>query len=124
MTTGSTGTIEWRDLTVEDAAAVRDFYQSVVGWTHSPISMGDYDDYAMVTPEGDTIAGICHARGSNAELPPQWLMYIAVADLDESLARSESLGGKIISGPRSMGSDRYCIIGDPAGAAVALYQKG
>ena len=124
MTTESTGAIEWRDLTVEDATAVRDFYQSVVGWTHSPISMGDYDDYAMVNAEGDTIAGICHAQGSNAKLPPQWLMYITVAHLDESLAQSESLGGKIISGPHSMGSDRYCIIADPAGAAVALYQKG
>jgi len=124
MANASIGTIEWRDLTVEDATSIRDFYQSVVGWTHTPISMGDYDDYAMVTANGDTIAGICHAKGSNAEIPPQWLMYITVADLDESLAQSQALGGKIIGGPRCMGSDRYCIIADPAGATVALYQKG
>jgi len=124
MVNASIGTIEWRDLTVEDATSIRDFYQSVVGWTHTPISMGDYDDYAMVTANGDTIAGICHAKGSNAEIPPQWLMYITVADLDESLAQSQALGGKVISGPRDIGSDRYCIIADPAGATVALYQKG
>ena len=66
MSDKTIGAIEWRDLTVGDAEGVRDFYQEVVGWKASPVSMGDYDDYNVKLPEsGDTIAGICHANRPN-----------------------------------------------------------
>jgi predicted enzyme related to lactoylglutathione lyase len=72
---------------------------------------------------GKTVAGICHARGNNAALPPQWLIYITIADLDQSIAACERLGGKIIAPPRNYGEQgRYCVVQDPTGAAFALYQ--
>lgn len=115
------GQICWRDLTVENADEVRDFYSAVTGWTASPQSMGDYDDYNMTMPEsGETVAGICHARGSNANLPPQWLIYITVEDVEKSAARCRELGGQVIDGPRAMGKSRFCLIRDPAGAVAAL----
>lgn len=116
------GTIAWRDLTVPDAARIRDFYSAVVGWHHEPQSMGDYDDYCMQRPDnGETVAGICHARGSNAKLPPQWLIYITVEDADASAEKAEANGGSIIDGPRDMGGGRFCVIKDPAGAVCALF---
>jgi len=124
MTDSHIGTIGWRDLTVDNADEVRDFYSKVVGWTHEAVCMGDYDDYSMVASNGETVAGVCHARGGNAGLPAQWLMYVTVADLDASLVESEANGGRVVSGPHTMGSDRYCVIADPAGASIALYQKG
>ncbi len=115
------GTIAWQDLTVENAEQVRDFYASLVGWTVKPLSMGDYDDYCMNAPgEGKTVAGVCHARGNNANLPPQWLVYITVGDVEVSARRCVELGGKVIDGPRSMGKQRFCVIQDPAGAVAAL----
>lgn len=117
------GTITWFDLTVPNAEEVRDFYKKVVGWKASPVSMGDYDDYTMSSPESDNaVAGVCHARGGNAGLPPQWLIYITVENVDESAERCVELGGKIISDPKDMGEyGRYCVIQDPAGAVVALF---
>ena len=66
-----TGAITWFDLTVERAEQVRDFYSDVVGWKSEPVEMQGYQDYSMLTPEGRGVAGICHARSANAELPPQ-----------------------------------------------------
>ena len=43
------GQIEWRDLTINDAVGVKDFYSAVVGWTSEPVSMGEYDDFIMKT---------------------------------------------------------------------------
>lgn len=114
------GTIVWHDLTVPQAAAVRDFYAGVIGWNATPQSMGEYDDYNMSTPEGVCVAGVCHRRGPNANLPPQWLMYVSVADVDESATRCKELGGSVIDGPRTMGQHRFCVIQDPAGAVLAL----
>ena len=118
------GQITWRDLTVPNAQEVRDFYSGVVGWGWSGQNMGGYDDFNMLSPEtGETVAGICHARGSNAHLPPQWLVYITVADVDASAERCRKLGGKVLDGPRTMGDARFCVIQDPAGAVAALYGK-
>ena len=69
------GSISWFDLTVQNTEEVRDFYSKVVGWKPEPVSLGDYDDYNMNSPEsGRTVTGICHKKGPNTNLPSQWLL--------------------------------------------------
>lgn len=116
------GSITWRDLTVKDAGKVRDFYAAVVGWKVAEVDMGGYADYSMVAPNGETVAGVCHARGANTGVPPQWLMYVTVADMDESVARCEELGGKVLTPVKALGDGLFAVIQDPAGAVCALYQ--
>ena len=83
--------------------------------------MGGYSDFSMIAAAtGDGVAGICHARGVNADLPPQWLIYFVVEDVDRSAARCVQQGGAVIAGPRSMGASRFCVIRDPGGAVCAL----
>ena len=117
------GTISWRDLTVKNAETVRDFYKEIVGFESSPVDMGEYSDFSMMAPgTEEAVAGICHARGTNADLPPQWLIYFVVEDVDKSATRCEALGGKIVAGPRGLAGGRFCVIRDPAGAVCALFQ--
>lgn len=117
------GTIGWHDLTVDDASGVRDFYASVVGWRPEPVDMGGYEDFNMRLPNRqEAVAGVCHARGTNEGLPAQWLLYVVVEALDESLERCRELGGEVVAGPRGLGGSRYAVIRDPAGAACALYE--
>jgi predicted enzyme related to lactoylglutathione lyase len=115
------GTITWQDLTVADAPGLRDFYAAVVGWTAEPVRMGEYADFTM-NADGEAIAGVCHARGGNADLPAQWLIYITVDDLDHSIEECQRLGGSVIAPPRGLSGGRFCVIRDPAGAVCALYQ--
>lgn len=118
------GSITWFDLTVPDAEKVKDFYNKVVGWKSATVSMGDYNDFNMNSPEsGKTNAGICHKRGTNAQLPSQWLIYITVKSSAESARLCEENGGKVLVGPKEMGGyGRYCVIEDPAGAVCALFE--
>lgn len=120
------GSIAWTDLTVENAEEIRDFYAAVAGWKPSPVEMGDYTDFNMTAPEsGEPKAGVCHARGTNADLPAQWLIYVVVADVDASAERCRELGGAVLAGPKGMGGQgRYCVIRDPAGAVCALWSQG
>ncbi len=122
---GKIGSIGWADLTIENANQLRDFYREVVGWSETSVEMGGYSDFCMNEPlTGNPVAGICHARGLNAELPPVWLIYIIVADLDVSIAKCVELGGEVIAAPRVMGSQgRYCVMRDPAGAVAALFEQ-
>ena len=117
------GSIVWTDLTVPDADRVRDFYAGVVGWKVQPVEMGGYSDYCMnETATGKTVAGVCHARGVNAKVPPAWIVYIVVENLAESLKRVRELGGEVIDGPRTMGSNTFAAIRDPAGAVCGLIE--
>ena len=113
----------WVDLTVENAGTVRDFYEAVVGFETSPVDMDGYSDFSML-PQGSTdpVAGVCHARGSNADIPPAWLVYFTVEDVAASAARCEELGGQLVVPPRGLAGGRFCVVKDPAGAVCALYQ--
>lgn len=119
---GPVGCIGWVDLTVpEDVIApTRDFYRDVIGWTVEEVPMEDgaYADFNMCGSDGNPAAGICHARGSNQDLPPVWMHYLTVADLDESLRRVEAEGGKVLKSVQ--GTYSFAIVEDPIGVPVAL----
>ena len=114
------GKIQWVDLTVPDAPRVRNFYKAVVGWEPSGVDMGGYEDVNMTPPGSDKpAAGICHARGVNAHIPAQWMIYVLVKDLDASLAQVEQLGGKVLH----RHSHGHGLIQDPAGAVMMIYEE-
>ena len=100
------GAITWIDLTIPDGEGVRDFYKNVIGWKSMDVSMGDYNDYCMISPDDNVVrSGVCHQRGVNQDLPSAWIMYV--------------------NGPRKMRDKaRYCIIKDPAGAYLGLFDHG
>ena len=117
------GKIGWIDMTVDDADRVRDFYKAVVGWGSESVGMGDYSDYSMTMPaNNEAVSGICHARGSNADLPSGWLIYIVVEDVEASAAACTENGGEIISPIKGLAGGRFCVIRDPAGSTAAWYQ--
>jgi len=116
------GTIAWIDLTISDGEPVRKFYEEVAGWKASPVDMGGYSDYTMSAAAGP-VSGICHKRGVNAALPPVWMIYISVADLELSVASCRKLGGKVLIEPQDPAHGfRYAVIQDPAGAVCAIYE--
>ena len=117
------GTVGWFDLTVADADGLR------TSTARSPAGASNWCRWATTTTtstinrEGGVVSGICHARGPNTGLPPRWLAYVTVADLEASLAACSARGGKVIAGPRSLGEyGTFCVICDPAGAHMALLQ--
>ena len=105
-----------------DAAAVSDFYREVIGWQAAPHDMGNYHDFDIRPNDGkgEPVAGICHTRDSNADMPPQWLIYVWVDDVAASAQRCREQGGSVVTGPRKMGQYDLCVIQDPAGAMLAL----
>ena len=80
-----------------------------------------YADYNMLGDDGNTAAGVCHARGVNLGLPAIWIIYLPVGDLAESLRRVDEEGGTIIKATRD-GDGEYAsaVIQDPVGACLAL----
>ena len=126
MSNKNIGRVAWMDLTIDDATKVSSFYSKVVGWDIQSFDMGGYDDYCMNDKEtGETLAGVCHAKGVNANVPPQWMMYVGVEDIGKSIAAVQAEGGKLHGDRRSDGKGGYYqMIQDPAGAYMMLWQQG
>src|SRR5262249_18648740 len=108
------------ELTTKAAPSIRTPKAAASVWL-SDLMINDFN---MNDPEtGKPIAGVCHARGGNADLPPVWLIYVNVEDIEKSIARCIELGGQVIPGPKGFGGQgRCCVIRDPAGAALALVE--
>ncbi|MCW5935993.1 MAG: VOC family protein [Fimbriimonadaceae bacterium] len=117
------GSLAWLDLTVPDASALRDFYSKVVGWQSEEVPVEDYADYSMMPPGSDDgVAGICHSRGPNVGIPPFWMPYFIVADLDASIAAALENGGELIE-DRRFEEGGVAFFRDPAGAFFAIWQS-
>ncbi len=117
------GIISWVDLTVPNADKVKDFYEQVVGWNVEPVSMGAYDDYCMNQKNTNLpVAGVCHKKGPNKDLPSQWLIYITVQNLDASIESCTKMGGQLLTKIKHSENGRYIIIQDPDGAVCALFE--
>lgn len=119
------GHIAWLDLTIAEAASTADFYKQVIGWSVHDLAMKqdahDYADYVMQGENGKAIAGVCHARGVNAGLPPVWLIYLPVGDMQESLKRVAEEGGTVLRAIKGKGGEYvYAAIQDPVGAIFAI----
>jgi predicted enzyme related to lactoylglutathione lyase len=59
-----------------------------------------------------------------AGVPPNWLGYVDVANVDESAKRVQQLGGKVlVPGTDIPDIGRFAVIADPQGAVLALYSS-
>lgn len=114
-----TGQIVCRDLTVRNPHRLLPFYHAVAGWDHEPVPAGSYNDFLMHS-HGQAVASIRQAAGSNAGLPSQWLDYIVVPDVGHAQEQAVKYGGHLIR--PLQGSPPFCVIADPSGAIVALWQ--
>src|SRR5690606_30933124 len=99
--------------------------EAVAGWETEDIPMkddaGEYADYVMKDQEGNAVAGVCHHRGVNMQIPTQWIIYIHVDDVEASAQKSISLEAKLIKEHRNKENKIvYAMIQDPAGAIFAL----
>ncbi len=55
--------------------------------------------------------------------PPHWLAYVGVDDIDAACARAVGLGGTVVHPVTKVGFvGSMCVIQDPTGAHVALWQ--
>lgn len=58
-----------------------------------------------------------------AEVPDNWLVYFATADLDADLERLPDLGATVAVAPMEIeGTGRFAIVVDPQGAVFGLFE--
>ena len=114
------GAFSWSELMTTDPAAAAQFYGALFGWTVKDMDMGT-GPY-RVANVGDTgVAGIMGMPPGAAPMPPAWGCYVTVDDVDATLAKAESLGGKTVMPPMDVpGVGRMAVLQDPQGAVLSI----
>lgn len=122
--TPKVGEFCWYELATTNVKAAKDFYGSVFGWKFSDHAMGDMT-YTMIKRNDHEFGGIwAIPKGQENHIPPHWMGYILVDDLDESLKNAQKHGAAIVKPADNAGDfGRFAIIQDPTGAHIALWQS-
>lgn len=113
----------WNELATSNVQGAKDFYGKVFGWQFSDHEMPDMT-YTTITAGDREFAGIWSIpKDQEKHIPPHWMAYILVANLDESLEKASKHGAAILK-PATKAGDMglFAIIRDPTGAAIALWQ--
>ena len=115
------GTFCWNELMTGSIDGARDFYSKLFGWTSEEMDMGPAGKYTMFK-KGDQPAGGCMALPQKG-IPPHWMSYVAVDDVDASTKKAEAIGAKILVPPTDIPNiGRFSVITDPSGASLGLYK--
>ena len=114
------GRFVWHDLMTKDVAAAKRFYGELLGWRFEDTKRGDRP-YVLARSGAMLVAGIVDVTGY-ANAGPQWLTYLAVADVDKTVAQVRTDGGKVLIEPRNLPNARAAIVADPQGAPLGLAQ--
>ena len=114
----SPGTLTWNELSCPDFDATTAFYGGLFGWTFAPFE-GSPESYLLIQNGESGNGGIRPLQPP--DMPPHWLAYFGVEDLDASLAKLEELGGSKVTDPIDIGVGRIAVVRDPQGAAFAFY---
>ncbi|MFN8572181.1 MAG: VOC family protein [Gemmatimonadaceae bacterium] len=116
------GQFTWYELTTPDVEASKTFYPRFTGWGLQPFDA----DYTMFTNGPAPVAGIFRLSGDMQQqgVPPNWMAYVEVNNVDATAQQATSLGGKVLVGPADIpGTGRFAVVQDPQGATIGLYRS-
>jgi uncharacterized protein len=107
------GSFIWYELLTSDTAAAGRFYADVLGWQVSAFE-GDVAGYQILTHGKDGVGGMMQAPDG---VPPGWLGYVGVDDVDAAVARIIAAGGTLQMPARDLSNvGRIAMVADPQGA--------
>lgn len=118
------GFVTWHELNTTDYKSAWKFYSELFGWKNTrSMDMGpELGAYWMFGLDSENTMGGMSNVATERKMPPHWLYYVSVEDLDAAAANVTKHGGKVINGPMDVpGGDRIAQCMDPQGAMFALH---
>ena len=112
------GALVWNELASPDLDASSAFYDSLFGWQTTPFE-GSPTTYLSIKNKGASNGGMRELDPPG--MPPHWMVYFGVQDIDAGLAKVKELGGIVHAGPIDIQMAKIAVVQDPQGAVFALY---
>jgi predicted enzyme related to lactoylglutathione lyase len=112
------GALCWNELDTRDPAAASAFYGAVFGWA---ADLDEEAGYWTWMRGGEPVAGMLEMdEGFPPDVPPNWLAYFAVADVDEAAGAAGRLGGAVLVPRMDSVAGPFTVLADPQGAVFGV----
>lgn len=121
------GSFCWLELATSDRVGAKTFYTNLFGWTAQDNPMGPEMVYTIFRKGSDDTGGVYQLMKDqlDAHVPPHWLLYVRVDNVDVPAAKAVELGGHQIVPPTDIPNiGRFAVIQDPTGAMFSMFQPG
>ncbi len=119
---GEPGSICWNELATTNTSRAGTFYTALLGWSAASRPMGT-SAYTTFADEGVPRGGMLAIDPALGPMPPHWLVYFAVSDIEGQTTLAQSLGGSVRMRPKvAPGVGRFSVLADPAGAMFAMIE--
>jgi len=114
----SAGVFVWDELGTQDVEAAESFYNAVFGWTTA--DMGEeYGGYKLLKNGETDVGGLM--KMPDPSIPSMWTPYVAVEDVDATVAKATELGGGTIMEAMDVPNvGRIAVLKDPIGAVFGI----
>jgi uncharacterized protein len=118
------GALCWAELDTTDMASAEKFYTALFGWgAKRGGDAANETPYTEWQRGGDSIGGMMTIPKEWGPVPPNWLVYFMVSDVDATTKKAGSLGGQAIVPPSDIPkTGRFSVIRDPQGAVFATFK--
>jgi uncharacterized protein YndB with AHSA1/START domain/predicted enzyme related to lactoylglutathione lyase len=113
------GTFCWNELLAVSPGNAAKFYTQLFGWKTEAMPGGM--PYTLFKQDGEMVGGLMGRP--HEQVPPHWLAYVKVENVDASAKKASDLGAKTIMPPTDIPTvGRIAVIQDPEGAPLGLFQ--
>jgi len=116
------GRVVWHDCMTPDVDKSIEFYTKLFGWTietWDPSPSGV--PYPMIKNGEESLGGFVKLDGGT-ELPPHWISYVHVDDIDAALQRTAANGGKVCVPATEIPTvGKFSVIEDPTGGYISPF---
>jgi predicted enzyme related to lactoylglutathione lyase len=113
----------WEQLLSLDAERAGGFYQTLADYTVIKDPKSRLPDTLILIAHGHARATVTTIPADRPSLQPTWLPFVRVADIRDAVARTDTLGGRVLLAPRAdLLEGRLAVIADPSGAALGLIE--
>jgi len=117
-----TGAAIWNELMPNSAAESTEFHTGLLGISSS--KMPGPIDYTMLDVGGEDLAGVIQITEDTGPVPPHWVVYFGVDDVDAAVTKVESPGGSVeVPLADISGIDRFAGLKDPQGAMFFIFKS-
>jgi len=117
------GEVAWIECASADVEATKAHYERLCGWTFEGMEMPQGGTYWVASLDGTMVAGLMDKDAIPHAVPPHWLVYLDVADIDKAVSEVEASGGQVIRAPFDIpGVGRIAIVSEPSGAGIGLLE--
>jgi predicted enzyme related to lactoylglutathione lyase len=114
-------TVTWFEVASDDPEGAQRFYGGLFGWTferdEGPI------DYRLIghPGAGHPMGGLYNTEG---QFPSHAIFHVQVADVEETCARSEALGGKVLTKVIDDGAGTdFAYLRDTSGSVFGVFHR-